>query len=68
VRSAICPEVAQAGGYHLAEPGDKSDQRGGDTEIVEERPDPAIRALVRHVGEQADDAEANDEAECGRAL
>jgi len=57
----------QAGGQHLAEAGDEAHQCGGCAETLQERPDDTARAFIGHVGEKADQAEADDEANSRRA-
>ncbi len=60
-------EEAQAGGQHFAETGDEADLGGVGAEILEEGAEDAARALIRHVGKQADHAEAEDETQRGGA-
>ena len=39
------------------------DLGGGGAQILQKRADDAVRAFIRHVGEQADHAQADDEAD-----
>jgi len=58
---------AQASPQHLAKPGDEAHFRRVGAEILQERPEDAAGTLIGHVGEQAHDAQADDEADGGRA-
>src|SRR6202043_3749276 len=59
---------AQAGGQHFAETGNQAHLRGVCAEALQERTDDAVGAFVRHVREQADHAQADDESNGGGAL
>ena len=59
---------AQASPQHLTNTGNDGNLQGRGPQILQVRPDDAVRPLVRHVGEQAYDAQADDETERRRAF
>ena len=56
-------EEAQAGCQHLADTGNEPYLRGARAEVAQERTDDTAGPFIRYVGEHADDAEADDEAD-----
>ena len=54
---------AQAGGQHFTDSGNEPYLRGAGAEVMQERPDDTAGSFIRYVGEHADDAQANDEAD-----
>jgi hypothetical protein len=59
------PLKASKGTETFTEPGDGADDKTAGAEHSEERAGHAARAFIRHVGEQVDRAEQEDEREAG---